>query len=234
MRNRTTPSVVTTTLTTTALLSALALGGAGTATARDDDTDGTDTGRTLSDATDVAGSALTGGTDSVQLPFTGITVTAAYGTFDAPGEGADDPAAITYREDLVPVGSAARVVSVAGSSSGTVIKLKVEDLRADRGYGAHVHTDPCGPAPADAGGHYQHRQDPDQPSTDPAYANPDNEIWLDFTTDDTGAAEVESSVEWSFGERRPSSVVLHEHHTLTGEGEAGVAGDRLACLDVDF
>ncbi len=228
MRNRTMSVLVT-----TALVSALAVAGAATATAQDDGTTAPDTGHPLSDTADAIGSVLTGGTTSVR-PSDVVTVTSSHRTFTGQGEGGAHPAAPTYREDLVPVGSAAKVTSVMDSTSGTTTRLEVDGLLPEREYGAHVHTDPCGSDPTDAGGHYQHRPDPNQPSTDPAYANPDNEIWLDFTTDDTGAAKVESSSDWFFGERRPSSVVIHEHHTLTGEGEAGVAGERLACLTFGF
>ena len=48
--------------------------------------------------------------------------------------------------------------------------------------------------PAAAGSHYQHQADPKQPSVNPDYANPRNEIWLDFTTDATGSARSESVV----------------------------------------
>jgi Cu-Zn family superoxide dismutase len=74
-----------------------------------------------------------------------------------------------------------------------------------------------------------------QPSVDPTFANPQNEIWLDLTTDDTGAGSAESTVAWTFpAERRPKSVVLHADHTSSEPGEAGSAGDRIACISVDF
>ncbi|GAA4804535.1 hypothetical protein GCM10023353_03860 [Tomitella cavernea] len=63
-------------------------------------------------------------------------------------------------------------------------------MQPGRDFGAHAHTKPCGPEPSDSGPHYQNVQDPaataDSPSTDPAYANPQNEVWLDFTTDGSG------------------------------------------------
>ncbi len=141
-------------------------------------------------------------------------------------------AAITYRPDLVPEGARATVLGLP--MAGTTVLLSVRGLVPDRHYGAHVHTKPCGPAPADSGPHYQDQVDPVQPSTDPAYANPDNEIWLDFRTDAHGAAFTSSTVDWTFGERRGASVVIHETHTHTAPGEAGTAGARLACLTVRF
>jgi Cu-Zn family superoxide dismutase len=68
------------------------------------------------------------------------------------------------------------------------------------------------------------------PSADPAFANPDNEIWLDFTTDATGAAIALTTVDWTFTGRQARSVVIHEHRTQHG----GAAGARVACLNVDF
>jgi len=73
-----------------------------------------------------------------------------------------------------------------------------------------------------------------QPSVNPAYANPRNEIWLDFTTDKDGNASATSTVAWQFSRTLPGSVVLHSEHTHTQPGRAGTAGDRLACVNVDF
>ncbi|CAM3182247.1 superoxide dismutase [Saccharomonospora xinjiangensis] len=139
--------------------------------------------------------------------------------------------AVTYDASLVPVGALARV-AVMTSDRGTITELAVRGFVPDREYGAHLHARPCGATGADAGPHHQHVQDPEQPSTDPAYANPGNEIWLDFTTDAAGAASARSEVGWTFGERRPASLVIHERHTSTAEGEAGVAGERLACVNI--
>lgn len=137
--------------------------------------------------------------------------------------------AIRYDKKLVPSGAEAEVTLTA-DSSGVRVELEVSGLLPNREYGAHVHVKECGPTGDDAGPHFQHEEDPKQPSVDPKYANPENEIWLDFTTDDEGEAEQEASVTFTLGDRRPGSVVIHEHHTHTGEGEAGKAGDRLACI----
>lgn len=91
-----------------------------------------------------------------------------------------------------------------------------------------------GPTGDDAGPHFQHTPDPVKPSVDPAYANPRNELWLDFTTDRVGTARTTSTVDWKFGPRRAHSVVIHEMHTHSDPGHAGTAGARLACLDVGF
>lgn len=141
--------------------------------------------------------------------------------------------AITYAPDLVPVGARAAVIPLPVGGR-TVVTLLTRGLLPGRHYGAHVHTNPCGPAPADAGPHYQDRPDPVQPSVDPAYANPTNEIWLDFTTDPRGSGAAITVVPWRVAGEAGRSVVVHAQHTATGPGEAGTAGPRLACLDVDF
>lgn len=146
---------------------------------------------------------------------------------------APEARAITYNPSLVPIGAQASVLAVSGPH-GTIVSLLPQGLVPNRAYGAHVHTRTCGPSPSDSGPHYQNIPDPHQPSTDPAYANPANEIWLDFTTDPAGNAVAMTKVDWTFTERHAHSVVIHEHHTHTGEGEAGVAGARLACLKVEL
>jgi Cu-Zn family superoxide dismutase len=80
----------------------------------------------------------------------------------------------------------------------------------------------------------QHVADPVQPSVDPAYANARNEIWLDLRTDADGVARSAARVDWAIPPGGAGSVVVHEHGTHTGAGEAGTAGDRLACVDVPF
>ncbi|GAB3573044.1 hypothetical protein GCM10027445_31590 [Amycolatopsis endophytica] len=139
---------------------------------------------------------------------------------------------VRYDEALVPAEATAKARTV--SVTGTLTTLSVRGLLPDREYGAHVHTKPCGAAPNDSGPHYQHIADPVQPSTDPAYANPRNEIWLDLTTSANGSALAVSHVAWTYGDRLPGSVVLHETHTHTDPGHAGTAGGRLACLNLDF
>ncbi len=121
---------------------------------------------------------------------------------------------------------------------GTTVTFDATGLAPNRDFGGHVHTQPCGPQPADAGPHYQHDIDPaaapETTSTDPAYANPQNEIWLDITTDDSGAAQASTTVNWHFRDDEANSVVMHAQHTMTGPGQAGMAGDPLACVDTDF
>ncbi|OOC55858.1 MULTISPECIES: superoxide dismutase family protein [Nocardiopsis] len=155
-------------------------------------------------------------------------------TFLPPGEGTG---AITYDETAVPPGATSDV-QVREQEGETYVQFTGTGLAPDREFGAHVHTRPCGEKPGDAGPHYQNEADPaatgGEPSSDPAYANPENEVWLDFTTDESGNAYATATVDWEFREGEARSLVLHEHHTSTGPGEAGTAGDRLACVSVDF
>jgi superoxide dismutase, Cu-Zn family len=160
-----------------------------------------------------------------------VHVATEHGTFTAYAPGTH---AVTYRPDLVPAGARAHVFSLSAAHAGTTTMLVVAGLRPGRAYGAHAHAQPCGATGDAAGPHFQHAPDPVKPSVDPAYANPRNEIWLDFTTDRLGTGFARSAVDWTFDTRRARSVVIHETHTHTDPGHAGTAGPRLACLDVDF
>lgn len=155
--------------------------------------------------------------------------------FGMPGNTETD--AFTYDESAVPVGSKVDV-ETEEEDGRTTVTLSVTGLAPNRDFGAHVHTRPCGPQPSDSGPHYQNNVDPaatpESPSTDPAYANPQNEVWLDITTDANGDARSSSTVDWEFRDDGANSVVIHSQHTMTGPGVAGTAGDRLACVDEDF
>jgi superoxide dismutase, Cu-Zn family len=171
-----------------------------------------------------ASSAPAGSTSTTS----GGTVTAS-GTFVTYTPGAT---AVTYNPTLVPAGATA-TVTITQTASDTRVKLTVAGLRPNRGYGAHLHTSPCGPAGDAAGPHYQHHHDPaasaSRPSVDPSYANPRNEVWLDFTTDGNGRASSTATHPWTFG-TNPRSLIIHAMTTKTAPGEAGTAGARAACL----
>ncbi|MQA13740.1 MAG: superoxide dismutase family protein [Pseudonocardiaceae bacterium] len=146
--------------------------------------------------------------------------------------------AVTYDPAAAAAG-AQLSVSAQESGGATAVELTATGLSPDRGYAVHAHTDPCGATGDAAGPHFQHRVDPaatpQQSSTDPAYANPDNEIWLELRTDPTGAGQASTTVPFVFSERAPASVVLHEEPTTAAApGEAGSAGGRVACLTVPF
>ena len=127
-------------------------------------------------------------------------------------------------------------MTITEEDGSTVVALDVEGLLPDRGYAAHLHVKPCGATGADAGPHFQNTPDPaagpDRPSTDPAYANPENEVWLDLHTDADGNGHAEAEVAFTFvPNRSPRSVVVHEAElTATHAGHAGTAGARAACL----
>ncbi|EME23906.1 superoxide dismutase family protein [Rhodococcus triatomae] len=157
--------------------------------------------------------------------------------FGLPDDVAREDAAFTYDEGAVPIGSSVNVDSDEDGGR-TTVSFSARGLAPDRDFGVHVHTTRCGPKPSDSGPHYQDRTDPaatpESPSTDPAYANPQNEIWLDITTDGTGNAQASTTVDWEFRDDAAHSLVLHAQHTMTGPGVAGTAGDRLACVDEEF
>jgi superoxide dismutase, Cu-Zn family len=166
---------------------------------------------------------------------TGARAGGAEGVLAPPEQGGN---AVTYDPALAPQG-AEMSVDVSAAGGGTQVRLEVEGLLPDRGYAAHAHTGACGPTGDAAGPHFQDRVDPaagpGKPSTDPAYANPRNEIWLDLRTDAEGDGEAVAEVPFAFADRAPASVVLHEAEaTATEPGRAGGAGARLACLTVPF
>ncbi|GAA3344873.1 hypothetical protein GCM10020358_49820 [Amorphoplanes nipponensis] len=142
--------------------------------------------------------------------------------------------AVTYDPEVVPPGATVQL-TIARTARGTTVRLTARGLVPRRAYGAHLHTRPCTATPADAGPHYQHDPDPraaaSPPSVDPAYANPRNEVWLDFTADAAGAATVTARQDWTFDEiEPPRSLIVHAEHTRTDAGKAGTAGPRVACL----
>jgi Cu-Zn family superoxide dismutase len=141
--------------------------------------------------------------------------------------------AISYDTGVVPVGAVA-TVTITGGTSGFTVRLAVTGMVPRRSYGAHLHTSPCTATPGQAGPHFQHMPDPkagpSHPSVDPSYANPRNEVWLDFTADVRGAAVVTRSERWTWGETPPKSLIVHSDVTRTAKGEAGMAGPRVACL----
>lgn len=142
---------------------------------------------------------------------------------------------VRYDAAAIPAGARARVQGVYTSAGDSIVTLHVWGLRPNTEYGAHAHVNACGPTATDAGPHFQNNIDPVQPSTSPAYANPSNEIWLDFVTGGAGNGATQTKVPWQFSPaRRANSVVIHVEHTHTGPSDSGTAGPRLACLTVGF
>lgn len=176
----------------------------------------------------VAPTPLTTASSSALASGTPDTAT---GTFTPYAAGAT---AVTYDPALVPAGATA-TVNLMPAADSTAVQLTVSGLQPSRGYGAHLHVNPCGPTGEAAGPHYQQQTDPaasaSPPSVDPSYANPRNEVWLDFTTDADGNATVTATQPWTFDPpRAPRSLVIHAETTKTAAGEAGSAGARVACL----
>jgi Cu-Zn family superoxide dismutase len=162
---------------------------------------------------------------SAALP---LTVNATFRIYQGP-----TTIAATYDRTQVPLGAKAKIdVMVAGKA--TEVTMQVTGLQPDRSYGAHLHKASCGAKPADAGSHYQNVADPHQPSTDPRFANPNNEVWLDVMTDAQGSARSKAVVPFVFraGGEGPHSLVIHAMKTMHAAGKAGTAGARLACVDL--
>jgi superoxide dismutase, Cu-Zn family len=140
------------------------------------------------------------------------------GVFSAPEPRAS---VIAYDTTLVPPGATARVTAESGAVLATST-VTVTGMLPGRTYGVHLHVNPCGLKPEDAGPHYQHTH---------AHASAQNEVWLDFTTDARGEATATATQDWAFvAGRLPRSLVIHAEPTRTAGAEAGVAGPRVACV----
>ncbi|MCD9590433.1 superoxide dismutase family protein [Streptomyces samsunensis] len=169
-----------------------------------------------------------------------------------PAAQAKSAGAVTYDKSLVPTSASVFIAEarVGGKGmknregaqghgqykmhKGTFVFISVRGLAADHHFGIHVHTKPCGTKPDSSGPHYQNKPDPKQPSTNPKYANPHNEVWLDITTKSNGKGWAKSWVKWNFRSGEAHSVVIHKHATGTTSGKAGQAGARVACVNVPF
>jgi Cu-Zn family superoxide dismutase len=183
----------------------------------------------------------------VGCAYYGISMARASTAFDSPesplflfGSGTLTPpnpvsTAITYDSDLAPIGAAMTARLIPSTDGSTRAQLTVFGLLPNRGYAAHAHTQTCGMSADAAGPQFQNHPDPaataQAPSSNPRYANPRNEIWLDVRTDSTGAGTSSTTVPFILTDRAPGSIVVHEAmRTLTDPGHAGTAGARIACL----
>lgn len=128
----------------------------------------------------------------------------------------------------VLAGSTARVHAVEDANGKTIVTLQVAGLTPNREFGSHVHVGACNAANK-AGGHYQNVI-----GTGESFANAQNEVWLDFETDDEGNGSAQAKVDWTFRADGANAIMIHDHHTPDEDPVAGVAGPKLACLDVDF
>jgi Cu-Zn family superoxide dismutase len=159
-----------------------------------------------------------------------VTVFAEAGADRVRAEGAP----VSYDSTLVPEGAWARVQELRTPNEATIVTLHVRGLLPNTSYGAHAHVNACGSTGAAAGPHYQNVPAPAGHATDPVYANPYNEVWLDLTTDGEGNGSAQTRVGWWFRSGGANSVILHVEHTHTEPGAAGTAGRRLGCLTVGF
>lgn len=142
--------------------------------------------------------------------------------------------AITYDPDLAPIG-AAMTASIIPTSEGSRAQLTVLGLLPDRGYAVYAYDKPCGVSADAVGALFQNRPDPaatsSEPSTDPEYTNPDNEIWLDVRTDDAGAGTAATTIPFVLMDRVPGSLVVHDQmHTPRNPAQIGNIGPPIACL----
>ena len=166
------------------------------------------------------------------------------GTLEAPAQtpnvgtaSATTTRAETYNPALAPLGAHLRAV-LAPSGESTNAEFTVSGLLPNRGYAVQANVNSCGGYADAEGPHYQNRIDPAvtpaatgmAPSTDPKYANPNNEIWLDVRTDAAGAGDSRTTVPFTLSDRTPGSFVVHDAVLSTTKGHAGKAGDRVACL----
>jgi Cu-Zn family superoxide dismutase len=110
------------------------------------------------------------------------------------------------------------------------LTLSVAGLPANRAFGSHLHKLDCGDMKA--GGHYENNPWPDaSTATDPTYANPMNEAWLDFTTDASGKGTAETTVSWIPRAGGAKAIIVHDMKTATSP-MGGAAGAKLACLPI--
>ncbi|MFJ2741219.1 superoxide dismutase family protein [Streptomyces sp. NPDC087440] len=144
----------------------------------------------------------------------GLTVDGRF----APASAFVPPGAVSYDAPLVPAGGWIQIQQKV-DGKGTTVTVKVKGLKPNYAFGMHVHEKACGVDPKAAGMHYQHVKDP-------KLVNPDNEVWLDFTTDKSGSAEMSSHHTWGLPKGAANSVILHR--------EQGGAGERVGCFTVPF
>jgi Cu-Zn family superoxide dismutase len=148
------------------------------------------------------------------------TSTGSWTVFPNPyGDGGANPA----------MGIQGSAQAVHAGSAGMKVTLNVSGLPGARGFGSHLHKLTCDMMTA--GGHFQHMPaPPDASVNDPAYGNPSNEVWLDFTTDDAGVGMGTAMVDWIPTDGGANAIVVHDHTT----GDGGLAGPKLACLPIPF
>ena len=138
-----------------------------------------------------------------------------------------NPAFVANTMDAVnpTLDAAAKVHIVVNGGQGgqSLVSLHVDGLPAGRSFGAHLHRDTCS---AGFGGPHYQAPDPANPTS--ANADDQHEVWLDFTTNAEGRGRALAVVPFEIAAGARAVVIHQAEHTMTG----GVAGQRLACLDV--
>jgi superoxide dismutase, Cu-Zn family len=178
---------------------------------------GNDAGTSADSGTSDSGASDAGAGDASNVLATGMGTWTLY---DNPyGDGGANPA----------MGIQGSAMAVKAGDGGMTVSLSVSGLVADRGFGSHVHKLEC-PPPTSAGGHFQHTPNPDGGVNDPEFANPMNEVWLDFTTNDAGVGMGSATVNFVPPPGGAKAIIVHDK--LTGDG--GLAGPKLACLPFAF
>lgn len=118
--------------------------------------------------------------------------------------------------------AAVQVVKTGSGETAVTLHVGGADAPAGQRFGAHVHQSPCGASGLDAGGHYQHAG-----ATGPLEAT---EVWLDFVVNEAGNGHSSATRPWLLDETSPRSVIIHAMPTAP---DTGLAGARLACIDLD-
>ena len=169
------------------------------------------------------------------LALAAVTGLLAFGALPASAEGAHVASASgpftpnpgfvanTSDPDNPAIGAEGNVHVVVGANGRTIAALHVDGLPAGRSFAAHLHRDAC--SASFGGPHYQ------APTGTPTgNADPEHEVWLDFTTNAAGNARSQAVVPFEVtpGAR---SVVIHQGDA-TGPGGVVVPSQRLACIDV--
>jgi hypothetical protein len=109
--------------------------------------------------------------------------------------------------------------AVSGLAEWTVTGLQLAGLPANRTFGAHAHALTC--EDNKGGGHYQHVAGSIDPLT--------SEIWLDFTTDDRGRAQIKVLSPFGVRDGGVQSLVIHSDPTDRATAKAGA---KLACANL--
>jgi superoxide dismutase, Cu-Zn family len=139
----------------------------------------------------------------------------------------------TYNPALAPQGGHMSA-TLTPSGESTNAEFTVSGLQPNRSYAVQAHVNTCGGVPDGVGPIYQNRVDPAvntkavgvAESSDPQYANPQNEVWLDVRTDGSGSGTSRATLPFVFTDRGPGSIVV----TDAEQTSAGKGGTPVACL----